>query len=274
MIQRHITILCLFCFSFCLPLEARAQKKAVLVYALGEAGNHTPYCDLSWNGVRVGTVKLGEYITLELNTSRSPILEINRGGVETAQVSLQRDSEPQIVKVTLNRKGVDAIIDPSPPQAIVNLLSDSNNSESGIRDDAASRILSSEEAWPAPGSNIQLKFEPSLDSPPSDIFEGMVMSTLAKHYAIVNRDNLDDILDEQKMSLSGITSDSGAIQAGALLSSSWTVLVRYSGEALITSRFTAINNETAQQTVPLITEEVVPRQVCLAIQESFFEAED
>ena len=80
------------------------------------------------------------------------------------------------------------------------------------------------------------------------------MSTLAKRYAIVNRDNLDDILDEQKMSLSGITSDSASIQAGELLSSAWTVLIRYSGELLITSRFTAINNETAQQTVPLMTQ--------------------
>ena len=270
----RITILSLFCLSFWLPLEAGAQKKAVLVYALGETGYHTPYCELSSNGVRVGTVKLGEYITLELNTSRSPLLEVNRGGVGTAQVILQRDSEPQFVKVTLNRKGVDAIVDPSPPQAIFDLLPDSNDSESGLPDDVASRILYSGEAWPAPGSTIQLKFEPPSDSAPSDIFEGMVMSTLANRYTVVNRDNLDDILDEQKMSLIGITSDSGAIQAGEILSSSWTVLIRYSGELLITSRFTAINNETAQQTVPLMTQGVEPRHVCLAIEESLLEAED
>ena len=149
-----------------------------------------------------------------------------------------------------------------------------NDNESGLPDDVASRILYSGEAWPAPGSTIQLKFESSSDSAPSDIFEGMVMSTLAKRYTIVNRDNLDDILDEQKMSLSGITSDSGAIQAGELLSSAWTVLIRYSGELLITSRFTAINNETAQQTVPLMTQGVEPRHVCLAIEESLLKAED
>ena len=272
--QMRITTLSLLCLSFWLPLEAGAQKKAVLVYSMGEAGYHTPYCELSSDGVRVGTVKLGEYITLELNTSRSPILEINRGGVGTAQVSLRRDSEPQFVKVTLNRKGVDAIVDHSPPQAIVDLLPDSNDSASGLPDDVASRILYSGEAWPAPGSTIQLKFESSSDSAPSDFFEGMVMSSLAKRYTIVNRDNLDDILDEQKMSLSGITSDSGAIQAGELLSSAWTVLIRYSGELLITSRFTAINNETAQQTVPLMTQDVEPRHVCLAIEESLLEAED
>ena len=126
-------------------------------------------------------------------------------GLTTTRLVLNRDSKPQFVEVLLNSRGLEAQIEASPPQEIVNLLP--SNSEAVIPDEIAQKIIYTGAAWPTSGSIIELRFEPSGEISHPDILEGLIMSTLSKSYTVVNRENLDGILEEQRMALSGITSD-------------------------------------------------------------------
>lgn len=236
--------------ALCISIGASAQGKMVLVYAMGEAGNHTPFCQLSSNGKRFGTVKLGEYVIIEVPSTRPVLLDINRGGIEKETVILELGTLPQFVKVVLSHKGLDAWVDPTPPNAIATLLP--IESEASIPDVVASRIHHSRKGWPPFGSNVQLKFECPEDHQPSATAEGIIISGLSKTYTVVNRENLVDILNEQRIALSGMASDSASIHAGELLSSAWTIVVKYTLESTISGRFIAINNQTGQQQVPLI----------------------
>ena len=246
--------------------QALAQDQSILIYAVGDAGLHSPFCEIHSNGYRLGTVKLGEYSIVDTDLSRSPIIEIHRSGFETETLHLAPDDSPHFVRVSLSPKGLSVMLDAFPPEAIADLLPTPAGTKNFIG--SSDGIIQDTQDWPPSGSAIQLRFEGTHDSPTSDILEGIVIAALDERYTIVNRDRLRVILEEQKVSMSGITTEHGGPEAGKILTTEWTVFVRYSGDAAITSRFTIVNNETAKQGVPFMTERTPRSRFVRGLRES------
>ena len=210
----------LFGIAFAPIVASQAQDLcSVCCYVTGYSLDLSPYVEVSVNGQRMETLGPQEYHCM-LVSQASGRLTARRDGFSPKILTLGRE-EVQVYKVVLADARWSMQKDPSPPPRLLqqgkSLLTRSSETASGSQITGVAPL------------NKPIRVEWMLAEGCPDMrmqrYRMEIRKSLSDHFTIVNRDVMGTLLDEQKLSLSGLATDSSSVSAGELVPALYSVII-------------------------------------------------
>ena len=214
----------IFFSTFCIVTSAICQNHELLFfYSTGSARGITPYVQIDVDGKNIGTIGLNEYASSFLESDRGHRISLERRGLKEISFTTEsRGGAIRIFEISLAearwtaREKTEAEVS----KGILELCKEIYNEEKSKSrpEEKVTGIISQSGIAPPGGTSILVLTNGAEDccqiSP--DLLGELTSMGFQKNYRVIERENLDRILDEQKMQMSGLVNSDFAVEAGQL----------------------------------------------------------
>jgi hypothetical protein len=232
-----------------------SQQSLVFVYNTGSTMSTTPYVKVEHLGKNVGSIGIGEYLT-EFSAKGITSFDFTRQGLgtKTFKINIQED---KIFIKTIIQDGRWSVIQQNKSEVSSQILSLCNSliSKKLLDDEIVStnnHVASYYESSGIPpiGLSSIVLMSNEIDkccNSSRDLILDMISLGLSEKYNLIDRTQLDAIIEEQKLQLSGLTNDDKAIEAGMIVGAQYSVITNCScmdGAPAYSIKF--INCETSE----------------------------
>jgi hypothetical protein len=232
-----------------------SQQSLVFVYNTGSTMSTTPYVKVEHLGKNVGSIGIGEYLT-EFSAKGITSFDFTRQGLgtKTFKINIQED---KIFIKTIIQDGRWSVIQQNKSEVSSQILSLCNSliSKKLLDDEIVStnnHVASYYESsgLPPVGLSSIVLMSNEIDAccnSSRDLILDMISLGLSEKYNLIDRTQLDAIIEEQKLQLSGLTNDDKAIEAGMIVGAQYSVITNCScmdGAPAYSIKF--INCETSE----------------------------
>ena len=232
-----------------------SQQSLVFVYNTGSTMSTTPYVKVEHLGKNVGSIGIGEYLT-EFSAKGITSFDFTRQGLgtKTFKINIQED---KIFIKTIIQDGRWSVIQQNKSEVSSQILSLCNSliSKKLLDDEIVStnnHVASYYESSGIPpiGLSSIVLMSNEIDkccNSSRDLILDMISLGLSEKYNLIDRTQLDAIIEEQKLQLSGLTNDDQAIEAGMIVGAQYSVITNCScmdGAPAYSIKF--INCETSE----------------------------
>jgi hypothetical protein len=232
-----------------------SQQSLVFVYNTGSTMSTTPYVKVEHLGKNVGSIGIGEYLT-EFSAKGITSFDFTRQGLgtKTFKINIQED---KIFIKTIIQDGRWSVIQQNKSEVSSQILSLCNSliSKKLLDDEIVStnnHVASYYESsgMPPVGLSSIVLMSKEIDgccNSSRDLILDMISLGLSEKYNLIDRTQLDAIIEEQKLQLSGLTNDDKAIEAGMIVGAQYSVITNCScmdGAPAYSIKF--INCETSE----------------------------
>jgi hypothetical protein len=232
-----------------------SQQSLVFVYNTGSTMSTTPYVKVEHLGKNVGSIGIGEYLT-EFSAKGITSFDFTRQGLgtKTFKINIQED---KIFIKTIIQDGRWSVIQQNKSEVSSQILSLCNSliSKKLLDDEIVStnnHVASYYESsgMPPVGLSSIVLMSKEIDgccNSSRDLILDMISLGLSEKYNLIDRTQLDAIIEEQKLQLSGLTNDDQAIEAGMIVGAQFSVIANCScmdGDPAYSIKF--INCETSE----------------------------
>lgn len=233
LIPLYITNLLITIFS----LNLKAQDSVILVYVSGEVNFTTEYITISSNSEEKGTIGINEYLIIDVGRGENINLDFYRRGLNSKSVAAFINEKITIFNVNLI-DNISTIKKIDTNYASADLISICNKHlTTSVQNKLINcEIISESGILPDFGSSVSF-LRPIINGGRLDSEVETVTLILKSHlsekYKLINREDLDYLIEEQKLTISGLVNESSNnVEVGLI----------QSAEYLIKSEFTQINN--------------------------------
>jgi hypothetical protein len=232
-----------------------SQQSLVFVYNTGNTISTTPYVKVEHLGKNVGSIGIGEYLT-EFSAKGLTSFYFTRQGLGTKTLKINIQEDKVFIK-TIIQDGRWSVIQQNKSEVSSQIISLCNSliSKKLLDDEITSTnkhfasYFESSGMPPIDLSSIVLmsnEIDACCNSS-RDLILDMISLGLSEKYNLIDRTQLDAIIEEQKLQLSGLTNDDKAIEAGMIVGAQYSVIANCScmdGDPAYSIKF--INCETSE----------------------------
>jgi hypothetical protein len=232
-----------------------SQQTLVFVYNTGSTVSTTPYVKVENLDKNIGSIGIGEYLTA-FSKKGITTFHFTRQGLGTKSIKVNIQEDKVFIKTIIN-DGRWSIIQQNKSEISQQIISLCNslindkkiaNEISSTNNHLASYFESSG-TLPIDRSSIVLMSNEinSCCNSSKDLILDMVSLGLSEKYNLIDRTQLEAIIEEQKLQLSGLTNDDQAIEAGMIVGAQYSVIANCScmdGAPAYSIKF--INCETSE----------------------------
>ena len=257
--MRFLTTLSLNLISFSV-----LSQSALFVHVNGK-NDGTAYTRVEVQGVNVGTLDVNEHLITDLAPGLNKITFYRRGHGQIEEI-IMNENKDYFIQINISPKNWDVKqgdMDERPPFTTQVIKVHKGGQQ--LKEEVTKKH-SSNGKIPIAGSSILtiVNDENTCHLMTSKIVLDNVNSALIDQYKLVNRNDLETILNEQKLSLSGLISINQSIEAGSLMGAEYSLVGSYQctndeGHISITLNF--INCETSQIVWVGILNKIKPSQI-------------
>jgi hypothetical protein len=232
-----------------------SQQSLVFVYNTGSTISTTPYVKVEHLGKNVGSIGIGEYLT-EFSAKGITSFDFTRQGLGTKTFKINIQEDKVFIK-TIIQDGRWSVIQQNKSEVSSQILSLCNSliSKKLLDDEIVStnnHVASYYESsgMPPVGLSSIVLMSKEIDgccNSSRDLILDMISLGLSEKYNLIDRTQLDAIIEEQKLQLSGLTNDDKAIEAGMIVGAQYSVITNCScmdGAPAYSIKF--INCETSE----------------------------
>ena len=234
----------LILIGFAAILSCAAQQ-SIASYAIGSVYGTTPYVSISIPGANTASIGINEYNVAHFDDQQTRIVSFNRKGI--GSITKTTSLEKSVFKVILNDSKWDVVevAFADAPGAIASEINKelARRSTSYSSNGNGSVLIST--GIPARKSTVLILENDSLDASCSAIAQ-VVKGALVDQFELLERAELEGLIDEQKLSMSGLVSEEESIEAGRILGAQFASRLSCTGldgQYLVTLEF--INCETS-----------------------------
>ena len=228
----------LFTLSFILLFSSfgHSQQSLVFIYNTGSTVSTTPYLKVEHMEKNLGSIGIGEYLT-EFSEKGITSFHFTRQGLGTKTIKINIQEDITFIKTIIKdgRWSILQLTQLEMPTQIMSLCH-SLISENKLEDEQASAhevsssYFASSGVSPSSQSSIVLMSN-EIDlccNSSKDLILDMISIGLSEKYNLIDRTQLDAIIEEQRLQLSGLTNDDKAIQAGMIVGAQYSVIANCS----------------------------------------------
>lgn len=224
--------------AFAAPQVSCAQDLcSVCCYVTGSSVDVSPYVEVTIGDKRMETLGPQEYQCM-LVSRASARLFAHRDGLEPKSLMLGEE-DVQVYQIAIDQSRWSLKHDPNPP---VRLLQQGTSLlEKSRRGGAASQ-----KAGRAPlGLPIRIEWMKAVGCPDqrTERFQMELRMVLEENFMVVNRDVTNVLLEEQRLSMSGLGSDTSNVAAGELVPAQFAALVNLECTGRVAIQF--VNSTTS-----------------------------
>lgn len=252
-------------------LACSIHAQSVLFVHVSGNNNGSAYTRIELNGINLGTLDVNEHLATDLESGLNKITFHRRG---YNQLDRQILNEGKDCFIQINLGGNKWNVKQRDIDGMPDFTSEIVQAHKTKREESTETIKNhySNGTMPESGSTILtlINHEPECKTMSPDVISTYINSAFIEEYRIVNRKQLSAILEEQKLSLSGLISIDESIEAGNLIGANYTLVVSYqciNDSDKIRLSLNVINCETSQVEWVGILEEVKPSQILIELNE-------
>ena len=206
-------------------------QEFLFFYAEGSAVTTTPYVQISVDGKNIGTIAIDEYTSSYFLQSSNHSISLNRRGLQGVDFRVDPDgNEIRVFHIRLSeaRWSVHEKKQSEVPSGIWTLCEEllSEEKESIVIQEKTKDLVDVSGSPPLPGATLLILPNGSEQccQISSDLLGELTSIGFQKNYTVIDRENVDRLLEEQKMQLSGIVNSEFAIEAGQLTGAQHVVI--------------------------------------------------
>ena len=238
------------CFAvFFFSTRLALSQQIILAYCVGETYSDSPYVTASTSGEVSQSLGINEFISFEFDDLNSRNVEFSRQGCGTKTILL--DEGVSIVQIRLKNAMWD--IQRMREQDVPPVLIEELRKIQSLNDQKSQRRTSTPTAnhsilvadgIPAEGKELII-FESNFSDSDCVACTHLMRANLVSRFGVLDRADLQAVLDEQKLGMSGLTGDDEQIAAGEILGAEYgarPTCITTQGTILFTLEF--INLET------------------------------
>lgn len=213
-----------------------SQQSLVFIYNTGSTVSTTPYVKVENLNKNIGSIDIGEYLTA-FSEKGITTFHFTRQGLGTKSIKVNIQEDNVFIKTTIN-DGRWSVIQQNKSEISQQIISLCNSliSDKELADKISSTsnhlasYFESSGTLPMDQSSIVLMSNEinSCCNSSKDLTLDMVSIGLSEKYNLIDRTQLDAIIEEQRLQLSGLTNDDKAIQAGMIVGAQYSVIVNCS----------------------------------------------
>lgn len=206
------------------------SQSILFVYAEGNTSGSS-FTRIEINGKYIGTIGLGENIIYDLENGNNNVRCKNRA-YDDNNLEINSVDNNVFVKVNITRKGmkVRQIQEDAIPLIYHDLISKYvSEKEEFMGEMPPSSKVFIDGDIPDYGNTILISIKPNhnCNQVDLDVLTDYLNASLLSNYQLVNRDELNLFIEEQKLSLSGLIQEEKSVKAGNLIGANYTLLSSY-----------------------------------------------
>lgn len=237
-------LVAVFPLVFATTINVIAQQ-SIASYTVGSVFGTTPFVTVSTAGTNPASIGINEYSISHFDELKSRALIFNRKGI--GSITRTASKEKTVFKVVLkdSRWEVIEVAFESAPEIISAEMTGefAMRSSSKISSDNGSVLIST--GIPKKQSTVLVLEGGDLDISCNAISQ-VVKGAMVERFELLDRNDLQRLIEEQKLSLSGIVSEEASIEAGRIYGAQYASRMSCTGldgQYLVTIEF--INCETS-----------------------------
>lgn len=223
---------------FSLSSESSAQQ-VIACYTVGLATNSTPYVSVQIEGEKSESIEINEYTLAIFDEITSKTVTFNRRGI--GSITRIATDENSIFKVVIDDFNweVIPILPDEVPHAILEEMNEKRSvmKSSKITDSLGSVLIS--KGIPARDCTILVLDVDDLNAPCIAISQ-VIRGGLFNRFELLERNDLAGLLEEQKLSMTGLVSEEVTLSAGRIVGAQYASRISCTGldgQYLITLEF-------------------------------------
>lgn len=200
-----------------------SSQELLFFYSQGSAIGTTPYVQISADGKDIGTISVDEYASSFSMEPAYHNISLGRRGLQGVEFRIEPNGkEIRVFQIRLSeaRWSVNEKKQGEIPSGIWALCEEllSEEKESIVVEEKTRDLVDVSGSPPRPGATLLVlpNGTEQCCQISSDLLGELTSIGFQKNYTVIDRENLDRILEEQKMQLSGIVNSEFAIEAGQL----------------------------------------------------------
>lgn len=248
------------------------SQQIILIYSVGESYSDSPYVTASVQGKASQTLGPNEYISFTFDEVHSRNLDFSRQGVGTK--SIVTKSGVTYIQIRLRHSLWDIHemneqdVPPILLQETVRLTQHINSQQSiGSRSQSEHSIIVAE-GIPASETDLII-LETKFSDPDCIACEHLLRGSLVSRFHVLDRADLQAILEEQKLGMTGLTKEDEEIAAGEMLGAEYgarATCVSSQGNIIFTIEFINLESTAIEGVVSLAASNLMG--VSKALQEA------
>lgn len=220
-------------------------QQAVAYYCVGDVVNTTPFVSVFIDNAPVKSVGINEYHVVGAQDRSTHSVDFKRKGLGTIS---KNTSHPQTVfQIVLHDASweVNEISAEEAPRLVLESLENEMFTLSETQTSSGQGSVLVNFGVPPPSSSVLLLFD-TEDNSSCQAIAQIAKGILASQFKVLEREDLEQLLREQQLSMSGLVSESDKIEAGNIVGAQFAVRLNCTnldGHFLVTLEF--INSETS-----------------------------
>ena len=220
-------------------------QQSIASYAVGSVYGTTPYVSFSILGVNTASIGINEYNVVHFDDQQRRTVTFNRKGL--GSITRTASLEKSVFKVILrdSRWDVVEVAFTDAPSAIASEIEQKWAKRSTSNPSASNGSVLISTGIPSKESTVLVLENDELNASCSAIAQ-LVKGALVGRFELLERAELAGLVDEQKLSMSGLVSEEESIEAGRILGAQFASRLSCTGldgQYLVTLEF--INCETS-----------------------------
>ena len=207
-------------FSFITDVSS---QNLLFFYSQGNVSGTTPYVQIDIDGKNIGTIGLNEYVSSFSESEQGHRISLKRRGLKGIEFTTEpRGGAIRFFEISLaearwtTREKTEAEVS----KGIMELCREIYNEETSKSrpEEKVTGVISQSGIAPPSGTSILVLTNGAEDccQISADLLGELTSMGFQKNYRVIERENLDRILDEQKMQMSGLVNSDFAVEAGQL----------------------------------------------------------
>lgn len=220
-------------------------QQAVAYYCVGDVVSTTPYVSVFTDNAPVKSVGINEYHVIGFEGMNPHSIKFKRKGLGTI---FKNALNPQTIFQIVLRDAsweVHEISAEEAPRLVLESLEHEMSTFTEVQNSSRQGSVLVNFGVPPPSSSVLLLFDAEDNSPCKAIAQ-IAKGVLASQFQVLEREELEQLLKEQQLSMSGLVSESDKIEAGNVVGAQFAVRLNCAnldGHFLVTLEF--INSETS-----------------------------
>lgn len=234
------------------------SQQIILIYSVGESYADSPYVTASVQGQVSQTLGPNEFISFTFDEVLYRNMEFSRQGMGTK--SIATDDDVTYIQIRLRHslwdihEMIEQDIPPILLQELVRLKSQHSNYQRSIGSSSQSEhsILAAE-GIPAPETDLII-LETKFSDPDCIACEHLLRGSLVSRFHVLDRADLQAILEEQKLGMTGLTKEDEEIAAGEMLGADYgarATCISSKGNIIFTLEFINLESTAIEGVVSL-----------------------
>ena len=222
----------------------------VFVYVTGE-NDGSAYTRVELNDITLGTLGVNEIVISDLDREFNTI-SFYRRGYNSRHYTFDSVSNDVFIEVAIGKNKIWKVTEVSYeelPNFFKSKLKEHTTSKADKKIDRIENLYNG--VLPKEGSTIlpivNANYDCSSSNP--DIIYSYINAVFIEKYRLINRGELNTLIEEQKLSLSGLISYNESVEAGNLIGAKYSLLIDYQceeGSSKLDLTLNLINCETSQ----------------------------